>query len=355
MNNQIDDIDLNELFYKQIGSPSLILDQIYLYFLIPFAFICILLNMFTQLVLQSAIFRETSLNRFIKTYALMSFAICFLIFFKGFTNIPRYLSFSYDYPARFFTCHLNSFLFNSLILYSNFLNIVIIFERLSMFVIRYKPFHIENSSGFSILMFVFSILINMFLLFRQNVKDQNDYNHTRNNLTLLMKLERCDQSQISKSNYSIAGIFIILFIDYILTLVVGLIASFLSIKYYKRYVENKRTVVNLNSVRIWHFDSENRTFYLNVLSERSNDQSLGEIFYESNENLTRFIMNLNIFSVISCIISFMVILTLIFDTNKTYAPYAFLVYDLAYLFKHGLILFILIVFNNHIRKYLFEC
>ncbi len=65
-------IDLNELFLIRMGSFDLIKDQIYLFFILPLALICVLLNCLTFALLQLKIIEKTSLNTLIRIYTFAS-------------------------------------------------------------------------------------------------------------------------------------------------------------------------------------------------------------------------------------------------------------------------------------------
>lgn len=200
------DIDINELFYLRIDSSSWLQDALYLYIYIPYAICCVLLNLLTLFLLQSRIVQITTLNNYIKVYTFTSLLVCFSLLFKGIVSAPRYSSFSFSYSARIYLCHIYIISACVLVFVANSLNIIIIIERLSMFVIKYRKYHTKNPFVCSIYLYFISIMINLIIYFQQEAKDENAFNLHRNNLTLLLNLERCDTTKFGQSSYVKMGV-----------------------------------------------------------------------------------------------------------------------------------------------------
>ena len=180
-------IDMNEIFYIQMGSSSWLQDFLYLCVYIPYEIVCVILNLLTFLMLQSEKTRKTTLNEYIKIHAFISNLVCMMLLLKGIVTMPRYFSFSYSHLARIYLCHFYVFATCTLIFVANALNVIIIIERLSMFVVKFKKFHSERPyRNTMILLFVLSVLINLILCFQQETKNGADFNMNRNNLTLLL-------------------------------------------------------------------------------------------------------------------------------------------------------------------------
>ena len=110
-------------------------------------------------------------------------------------NIPRYTSFSYSYTSRLFFCYINQFFFLSLAFYANMLSIMIIYERLSMFVLKYTKFHTKQSYERTRLLFIICCLINLIVCFNQQAKGEDEFIRHKNDLNLLMNLNKCDSTE----------------------------------------------------------------------------------------------------------------------------------------------------------------
>ena len=167
--------DLNELFLRKMASPEPIIENIYIFMIIPLSFICILLDMFTLILLQSQIVQNTTLKKYYNVYTLSSLFICVLLFFRSLIALPRYTQFSYSYTARIFQCHIFPYSHIVLIFFSNLVNIAILIERLSMFVIKYKRFHIENPYDMAKFFLLLSLIINLVVYFQAKTKNEEEF------------------------------------------------------------------------------------------------------------------------------------------------------------------------------------
>ena len=110
-------------------------------------------------------------------------------------NISRYTSFSYSYTSRLFFCYINQFFFLSLAFYANMLSIMIIYERLSMFVLKYTKFHTKQPYERTRLLFIICCLINLIVCFNQQAKGEDEFIRHKNDLNLLMNLNKCDSTE----------------------------------------------------------------------------------------------------------------------------------------------------------------
>ena len=81
--------ELNELFLRKMASPEPIIENIYIFMIIPLSFICILLDMFTLILLQSQIVQNTTLKKYYNVYTLSSLFICVLLFFRSLIALPK--------------------------------------------------------------------------------------------------------------------------------------------------------------------------------------------------------------------------------------------------------------------------
>ncbi len=173
--NDNQSILMNELFLVRMGSIGSLKDILYLYLIMPASIICVLLNILTLIFFQSKIVQKTALNTLIKIYVLTSLIICLLVFLRGFGNIPRYAAFSYSYTGRIFSCNVSPYLTCLFVLFSNSLNIVVLIERLSMFVIKFRQYHFENPHECSRLLFIMAGLVNLLVFFQTKVKQEEEF------------------------------------------------------------------------------------------------------------------------------------------------------------------------------------
>jgi hypothetical protein len=350
-----------ELFFVRMGSFHLIKDQIYLFFILPSAVICILLNCLTLVLLQSKIVQKTSLNTLIKIFTFTSLLMCILTFMRGFGNIPRYTSLSYSYPARVISCQVTPYLAYAFVSFSNALNIAILVERLSTFVIKYSRFNCKNPNYLIRHLIIISVLINLFIFFQTETKNENEFNRQKSNITTLINLLRCDKTNFSQTIFGkVSYLFTIIIVNFV-TLLIELIVSYQSIKYFKRYLKHKRDLINLNDHRMWEFNNNtNEIYQLAVINHNNNSQPMTEEFkerelkYEIDVNLTRYMIGLNILSVLSNLISLLISIYYILVGLDVVFSYMAIFVDILNLIKHGSPFLFLILLNKHFRNYFFS-
>ena len=355
--------NMKELFLTRMGSFDLIKDQIYLFFILPLAVICVLLNSLTLILLQSKLVQKTSLNTLIKMYTFTSLMMCIVIFMRGFGNIPRYTSLSYSYPARVITCQVTPYVGFVFISYSNTLNIAILIERVSMFVIKYRRFHIKKPYECSKYLIIVCSLINLLVFFQTETKDESEFVRHKTDPLRLSNLERCDRSNFSQTIYGKLSFIFVIIINIVVILLIELIVSYQSIKYFKRYLKHKRDLLNINDHRMWEFNNNtNEIYQLAVINHnnQTNNQQMTEEYkereltYEIDVNLTRYMIGLNVVSVISNFISCLFsIYYVLFGLDRVFS-YMGLATDILLLWKHGSLFFFLILFNKHFRNYILE-
>ena len=132
-------------------------------------------------------------------------------------------------------------------------------------------------------------------------------------------------------------------------------ASYQPIKYFKRFLQHKKDLINLNDHRWWIFNLNevNQMTIINHKKENSEYNYQKNLIYEINSNLTRYIIGLNLTSLISNLISFAIsIVFLISGVEDVYLfTYFALFYDIFLLIKHGSLFFFLILTNKILRKH----
>lgn len=350
--------DLNEIFFERFSSPDWIRDSLFLYLIIPLSFIAILLNLLTFIFLQTEIVQKSSLNTYIKIYTFVSLLICLTIFLSALTSIPRYLPFSYSYEARIFSCQIYAFTVTIMVLYSNILNILILVERLSVFVLRFCRFHSKNPLKLSTYVLIVCVLIKLIIFFQSETKNEQEFNEQKKNVTLLMNLNKCERTDFSQTNFSKAYLILTYFVENILCLIVEIGGCKISIKYFRKYVYHKQEFINMNEYRRWRFNNTNEIYQLSIINHNNqhNEAEINqrELIYELNVNLTRFILIQTIMSIFCNIISFLSsIIFVSFSSPNSLFLYFVLVFDLFYIIKHGSLFFVLILFNKYFRDYFF--
>ena len=280
---------------------------------------------------------------------------------RGFGNIPRYTSLSYSYPARVITCQVTPYVGFVFISYSNTLNIAILIERVSMFVIKYRRFHIKKPYECSKYLIIVCSLINLLVFFQTETKDESEFVRHKTDPLRLSNLERCDRSNFSQTIYGKLSFIFVIIVNIVVILLIELIVSYQSIKYFKRYLKHKRDLLNINDHRMWEFNNNtNEIYQLAVINHNKIGQPMTEEFkerelkYEIDVNLTRYMIGLNILSVLSNLISLLISIYYILVGLDVMFSYMAIFVDILNLIKHGSPFLFLILLNKHFRNHFFS-
>ena len=137
-----------------------------------------------------------------------------------YTRIPQYTSLSLSYSARIIRCY-SYFIGSILFFFSNILNIFIIIERMTSFIIKLKKFTKWQPYKLCLSIFIFSILINTPFLFQFKVRSDSEFEMAMNNYSYLnnfqySKLDSTFDNLIGKVFY-----FLIIFFRDILISFIG--------------------------------------------------------------------------------------------------------------------------------------
>ncbi len=121
---------VEQALFAKLGSFDWWVDQVFLYFMIPLAIICSLLNILTMIGLRRLNSKKCLIYKYMKVYTLVSILICISVFLSCLQHLPRYWAFSKSYIARVYTCYMGLIFNNTMFFFGNILNILIILERL---------------------------------------------------------------------------------------------------------------------------------------------------------------------------------------------------------------------------------
>ena len=348
---------MNELFYQKIGSPNYIIDSIYLYLICPFGILCFVLNFITFLSLQSKQVQKTTLNSYIKIYVFVSCLICLLLFIRSTISMPRYFEFSYNIYARIFLCQISPTVTNVLNVFSNLLNIITLFERLSKLEKKFERFRTKHPNRLAGIIMLICMSFNIIPLFILKPKSENEFNQDRYDLDRLNNIEMCQEQNFGKRLYGKFAFGFLFLINNVLVLMIEVIVTIFSIKYLKIYINlYKKSLTRTESKKFVATDDIYELTILNHKKSNINDESveLRKLIYELNNNLTRMIISLSLFSTFSSIISLLFALSyFIFGFKSIFFYYTILIYIFVYLLKHGSN-FLILIMNNSFRASLYS-
>lgn len=235
MNNfvNINNVSINTTddFCLKAGSSSTI-DSFYLFIISPIGFIGFILNLicFIILVCQS---RSTNANiiKYLQIYSLNSCILCLLYGFMFITQSPRFFSIiAFSDIGKLYRCKIFGYLSMTLYFFGNMLNILIVFDRLSVFLNeKLYNFNAKRSYTKCIIIFLMCIIINSPILI--SFKNENMINSTNT-------IDICEQTLLADTTHSFVFNLMLYFLRDILTLIVEIMITVLSYYYYANKIKN---------------------------------------------------------------------------------------------------------------------
>jgi hypothetical protein len=98
----------------------------------------------------------------------------------AFSYSPRFVGIMINFFSKFYRCYLTSFLAVTIDYHSNIINIIILFDRLSIFIKKLKVFKNLNPLIISILTLLLCTSINLPSLFRYQINLDLDLSNSSN-------------------------------------------------------------------------------------------------------------------------------------------------------------------------------
>ena len=299
--------NLSELFYLRIGS-TWTYDSIYLFFIAPLSFAAMMLNAFSLFVITKIRIKNSTIKfyEYLKIDLINGIVMCLLglTAFVGYS--PRYFQFSLSLIGRVYKCFIFNILGSTIYLFSNLLTLLILLDRLSIFIVKLK-YYLNFSSPYkqTALMFVFCVFVNMPLYFWNYVKQDDEFYAGALDVNNLDSFTFCGKTDFYKSLFGKIVSFLSLFIQDGIELLFEISLNTFTIIYYFRFIKKKSTLnmaVQLN--RISNFN--HRRERINSLSSSSS----------SDRKLIIMTIYLSILSMISHMIALVRSIVLINNTGN---------------------------------------
>jgi hypothetical protein len=338
--------NLSELFYKSLGSHSIIFDNIYLYFFAPYSLFCFVSTLITLICILDTAKCNHAIYKYFRLSVCASLLLCLLIFLNVFVRISRYTSFSYSYPARLFSCSIMFTLTITLYSFTNIINTLSTFYRLSNFVLKFAGFKNTNPYKLGSYVLVFFILLNMPLYFMNQTPNDYKFNQIKINLDLLRESDLCSNT-IYGENSIFQVIFVIIFvINNVLTLAIELVSNLIATMYLKKFLKTNFTIRNIVT---------GDRIFKSALNENNADGSNNEesisnkilIKYPFIGTLFIFVLNLT-----HLVFSF-VVFSQSDESSLTYSISIMIIY-LGILIKHGNYIFFLYSIDINFKESLWK-
>lgn len=180
-NNEI----ICELFYSKIGSIW-IFDSFYLFLISPMCLLGFFFNIFAFYVASTIKIKHNTKNlyKYLKVCLLNSSILCFIGIFAFITYSPRYFEFALGYLGRVYRCHIANSVASTLYFFSNILDLLITFERLSIFIQKLSRLKTYSPYKTCFLTFLIVSFINSPVFFWNYIKSDEEFNQGILNLSI---------------------------------------------------------------------------------------------------------------------------------------------------------------------------
>ena len=241
------------LFYERIGS-SWFTDITNTFLTAPLGFSGFVLNLFSFYIFTLIKVKQTKLYKYLRVYSLNGSMLCLVSGLSFLCASPRYTPFYLVLPWRIFRAYFNTMIFTTNYSIAVLFDILIAFDRLSIFYNRLQKVTRFKPNLMICLIIFFSIFINLPIGFSYYVKSEDE---------ILYELKHDLSSFVYNGRtaffYSQIGTiitYIQIFIRDILTLIVEIITSSVAF-YFIRNVNLKRLNINTNLSRVSIFANTN--------------------------------------------------------------------------------------------------
>lgn len=319
MENSSSSSEINKQLYQRLGSTWL-LDSVYLFIMSPLGFVGFVLNIMFLIFILARVKQANHIRlyKYLTIDSINSSVICFLLTFVFINFSPRYFEFTFNNLTKFYRCFILTYFIASLSLFSYLLDIVILIDRMSLFL-NYKITRLNQIKPFTkcFIILIICFLINLPLLFSI---DGENLNETR---------PLCIQTLFAKSNQSFIINVTLIFVRDVLTLILQVIITIVSIYYYRNF--------SSRSIYSYYF-----------ISMKTSDHSLSLIKPTDSNGyrLLQMSIYLSIISIISHLVNSMAAASYLGDHFEV----MFSIVGMSIIIKHICNAFIFYYFNCELKK-----
>ena len=250
-----------KLYWLEKYGNSWIIDVLYIALLCPLSVVGVFLNILSFKIFSSKGSSKKNLNKYFKVYTISSIVICTFFSFNFLVRATTILEFANSYAARFISTRILFPIFAILYFYLSLLDIVISLERISHFLIILKNLRSYNPYKVCFLLFLVSLAINLTYTFvyypgSVDVKLANNTNYT----IYYNALTSYGKSKIGQLN-----IIAVYFTRDVVILLVVIVLNILSIVLLRRYLRERRELLNINEENILLMNSINTRLTVMVI------------------------------------------------------------------------------------------
>jgi len=236
-----------EILMIQIGSIW-ILDTLYLYLITSLGLIGLVLNLISLFVIYR-INESQPAYKYFKVYIMNGIVVCAVLSLAFYTRSPRYFGFALSYGSGIFRCKIMSGSY-TMGLFGSFINICILFERLSNFKPKFEKYFKKRPYLVSFICLVVSFVVNLPNFLVYEARTNKDFQEALNNSQLLNNFAYCNRAVFFVD--TLIGKVIMLLStslkDFVF-LVIEVTLTFMSLYYLKKFFNKKRSILNLNPTK----------------------------------------------------------------------------------------------------------
>jgi hypothetical protein len=304
INSNLSNAEIFENFLILTGS-TWISETIYLYTVTPLSIVGIILNTLNLIIFFKMVNNNSSssLIGYMKVYSLNSIILSIMIFLFIFTHLPRYFQFSISYLARLYRCLIIINVSNMLNFYESLLYILIMMERISGFVLKYKKYTNIPCYKTSFFCLFICILICLPTYFMFNIKSESEF---YNDIIQIVSnknvsISYCEKTQFIDSIYGKILISIVIIIMNGVTLIIEITITIIAIVNFKRYLKKRCNFLNKKKSIVMKTNQSSVSTSANTNNQIIID-NLKVKMNRSSQNLTKMSIQFLILSIISNIL-----------------------------------------------------
>lgn len=258
---KLNDLYHSKLYWQEKNGNFLFIDILYISLLCPVSTVGVVLNLIALKIFSLKCFSTKNVYKYFKVYTINSMIICILFALNFLVKSPNILEFTNTYVSRLIALRMYFPVFAILYFYSSIMDIFISLERISHFTIKLK--NIRNYNPYKVCFFLFlvSVAMNSTYIFvyvpgSVNIKLDDNSNYTVHKTVL---------SAYGKSPIGQLNIIVVYLIRDVFILLTVIVLNILSIVLLRRYLRERRELLNINEENILLMNSINTKLTIMVI------------------------------------------------------------------------------------------
>jgi hypothetical protein len=356
-------VDLWEALLVQIGS-TWTLDSLYLFLNTTLGLFGVVLNAFSLFVLFR-INENQAFYKYLKLLTINGMFVCLLLLVYSFSRAPRYLGNTFGLIPGLIQCYLaNSISF--MVQFGNFMNIFILFERISYFKTRLQRVFKQKVNLLATVAFVTSVLLCLPAFFINEMRDRSEFEEALRSQEKIKTIRYCKRSSFSRTVYGNIIVLLTSFIKDFLFLLFEIALTAVSVYYLKEFFKQKKVVVTIldsgiknsaiksdinktsESLSASHGSSNGKV----ISTDRKKNKSSLAMSRKANKIISIMSLCLAVLSLISNLTSFFIAIVVVFYESGIIFFNMVFTYTFLVILKYFANFFILCLFNRKFRRFI---